>query len=331
MPSSTRSSRRSSTPRRAGSSRCSRACSWTAAWRASSCRANRATRTNAWRPRGPHRRGDRAHGRSRHRARLGARALARRKTDRGHGAAPVRSRRRRLEEDRVPPGRRARLGQRPRRAQGRRRGRAPRLRDPHRERRHARDQRGRFAHRVRGRGGRPRAAPLLRVERRRLRLPRRQPGLAHRGRAATRHAASTSTRSRRRRSSRCWPRCCSAAAGAPGAYVFRPCVVAGPRAQMLLDEIPYVRLSDAMPDAVRRLLARDADAEAGDPGSRAPASSSCTRTTWRPRSSPACSAGAPPGAYNLAGAGTLRISDLARALGWYSIPSRSWPWRPPPR
>ncbi|HEX6651115.1 MAG TPA: NAD-dependent epimerase/dehydratase family protein, partial [Thermoleophilaceae bacterium] len=38
------------------------------------------------------------------------------------------------------------------------------------------------------------------------------------------------------------------------AYVFRPCVVAGPRAQTLLEEIPYVRLSEAMPDAVRSLL-----------------------------------------------------------------------------
>jgi UDP-glucose 4-epimerase len=28
----------------------------------------------------------------------------------------------------------------------------------------------------------------------------------------------------------------------------------------------------------------------------------------------------PPGPYNLAGGGTLRMSDLADALGWYSIP-----------
>src|SRR4051795_1652141 len=38
------------------------------------------------------------------------------------------------------------------------------------------------------------------------------------------------------------------------AYVFRPSIVAGPRAQTLLEEIPYVRLSEAMPDAVRSLL-----------------------------------------------------------------------------
>src|SRR3954470_11121903 len=35
------------------------------------------------------------------------------------------------------------------------------------------------------------------------------------------------------------------------AYAFRPCIVAGPRARTFLEEIPYYRLSDAMPDPVR--------------------------------------------------------------------------------
>ena len=38
------------------------------------------------------------------------------------------------------------------------------------------------------------------------------------------------------------------------AYAFRPCIVAGPNAQTLVDELPYVRLSESMPDAVRSLL-----------------------------------------------------------------------------
>src|SRR4029079_2425010 len=38
------------------------------------------------------------------------------------------------------------------------------------------------------------------------------------------------------------------------AYAFRPCVVAGPDARTLLEEIPYYRLEEAMPDSVRRLL-----------------------------------------------------------------------------
>src|ERR687889_1611481 len=38
------------------------------------------------------------------------------------------------------------------------------------------------------------------------------------------------------------------------AYVFRPCIVAGPEARTMLDEIPYFRLGEAMPDVVLRLL-----------------------------------------------------------------------------
>src|SRR5918998_5572669 len=34
------------------------------------------------------------------------------------------------------------------------------------------------------------------------------------------------------------------------AYAFRPCIVAGPKARTFLEEIPYYRLSEAMPDAV---------------------------------------------------------------------------------
>ena len=72
--------------------------------------------------------------------------------------------------------------------EGRRRGRAPGVRDPRRERRHARAERRGLAARVRGGGEGRREAHLLRVERRRLRLPRRQPGLAHRGHPAARLA-----------------------------------------------------------------------------------------------------------------------------------------------
>ena len=38
------------------------------------------------------------------------------------------------------------------------------------------------------------------------------------------------------------------------AWVFRPCIVAGPKAQTLLEEIPYFRMSEALPDQVRGLL-----------------------------------------------------------------------------
>ena len=38
------------------------------------------------------------------------------------------------------------------------------------------------------------------------------------------------------------------------AYAFRPCIVAGPGARTMLQEIPYYRLSQAMPERVARLL-----------------------------------------------------------------------------
>lgn len=103
------------------------------------------------------------------------------------------------------------------------------------------------------------------------------------------------------------------------AYVFRPCIVAGPRAQTLLDELPYVRLSDAMPDAVIGLLRSLPMLRPvmPDPGTR-------FQLVHEDDVASAFVAGVlgkgPPGPYNLAGGGTLRMSDLADALGWYSIP-----------
>jgi len=102
------------------------------------------------------------------------------------------------------------------------------------------------------------------------------------------------------------------------AYVFRPCIVAGPRAQMLLEEIPYVRLSDALPDPVIRLLGSMPMLRPviPDPGTR-------FQLVHEDDVASAFVAGVlakgPPGPYNLAGGGTLRTRDLADALGWYSI------------
>src|SRR5881227_504619 len=39
------------------------------------------------------------------------------------------------------------------------------------------------------------------------------------------------------------------------AWVFPPCIVAGPRAQMLMEQIPYFQLSERMPDFVNRAVA----------------------------------------------------------------------------
>jgi UDP-glucose 4-epimerase len=103
------------------------------------------------------------------------------------------------------------------------------------------------------------------------------------------------------------------------AYAFRPCVVSGPRAQTLLEEIPYYRLSDAMPEAARRLLASMPVLKPviPDPGTR-------FQLVHEDDVASAFMAGVAgkgePGPYNLAGGGVLTFSDLADALGWYSVP-----------
>jgi UDP-glucose 4-epimerase len=103
------------------------------------------------------------------------------------------------------------------------------------------------------------------------------------------------------------------------AYAFRPCIVAGPEARTMLEEIPYYRLGEAMPDGVARLLGSLPVLKPviPDPGIRfqlvheddvASAFSAAVRGLGE------------PGPYNLAGGGTLTMSDVADALGWYSVP-----------
>jgi UDP-glucose 4-epimerase len=103
------------------------------------------------------------------------------------------------------------------------------------------------------------------------------------------------------------------------AYAFRPCIVAGPKAQTLLEEIPYFRLSEAMPDAVRSLVAAMPVLKPVIPDPGTP-----FQLVHEDDVASAFMAGVAgkgdPGPYNLAGGGTLTASDLADALGWYSVP-----------
>jgi UDP-glucose 4-epimerase len=104
-----------------------------------------------------------------------------------------------------------------------------------------------------------------------------------------------------------------------GAYVFRPCIVAGPRAQTLLEEMPYYRLGERMPQAVRRLLSSMPALRPviPDPGVRA-------QLVHEDDVASAFLAGTlakgPPGPYNLAGGGTITVGDIASELGWYALP-----------
>jgi nucleoside-diphosphate-sugar epimerase len=103
------------------------------------------------------------------------------------------------------------------------------------------------------------------------------------------------------------------------AYVFRPCIVAGPEARTMLEEIPYFRLGEAMPEFVVRLLGSLPALKPviPDPGARF----QLVHSEDVARAFVAGVRGVgEPGPYNLAAGGTLTMSHLAAALGWYSVP-----------
>ena len=106
---------------------------------------------------------------------------------------------------------------------------------------------------------------------------------------------------------------------ATGAYVFRPCIVAGPDAPLLLNNIPYLQLSERMPAAVLRVLELMPALKPVIPDPGVPfqlVHHDDVATAMRA----AVLGDGPPGVYNLAGDGTMTMADLASALGWYSVP-----------
>jgi nucleoside-diphosphate-sugar epimerase len=107
--------------------------------------------------------------------------------------------------------------------------------------------------------------------------------------------------------------------GATEVYVFRPCIVAGPDARMLVESIPYVQLGERMPGAIRRLLEAVPVLKPVIPDNGVMFQlvhhddvASALRAAALGRGK--------PGIYNLAGPGTLTMRDLADDLGWYVVP-----------
>jgi UDP-glucose 4-epimerase len=103
------------------------------------------------------------------------------------------------------------------------------------------------------------------------------------------------------------------------AYVFRPCIVAGPTARTMLQAIPYFRLGESMPSAVTRLLSlmpalRPVIPDPGTPFQLVHEDDVASAFMAGVRGVGA------PGPYNLAAGGTLTFSDVADALDWYSVP-----------
>lgn len=103
------------------------------------------------------------------------------------------------------------------------------------------------------------------------------------------------------------------------AYVFRPCIVAGPRATMLIEQtVEAVRVGDPVPllrKGVERLpLVRPL---LPDPGT--PIQLVHHDDVARAMAAAICGDGS-PGVYNLAGEGEVRVRDIARNLGWRWLP-----------
>lgn len=106
---------------------------------------------------------------------------------------------------------------------------------------------------------------------------------------------------------------------ATASYVFRPSIVGGPHAPLLIDSLPYTQISERLPAPVLALLdgvpiLKPVLPDAGVPFQLVHHDdvASAMRAAVLGRGE--------PGAYNLAASGQLTIKLLAEELGWYSIP-----------
>ncbi len=109
------------------------------------------------------------------------------------------------------------------------------------------------------------------------------------------------------------------AGAATAAYVFRPCIVAGPQAPLLIDSLPYTQISERLPGPVLSLLEGVPILKPVLPDPGVPFQlvhhddvASAMRAAVLGRGT--------PGVYNLAGAGQMTVKLMAEELGWYSIP-----------
>jgi UDP-glucose 4-epimerase len=104
------------------------------------------------------------------------------------------------------------------------------------------------------------------------------------------------------------------------AYVFRPCIVAGPDATLLLDLIPMLALGRRIPSPLRWALRRVPELRPVLPDPGVPFQLVHQDDVAAALAAAVLGHGE-PGVYNLAGPGELTISDLARELGWHTVPA----------
>jgi nucleoside-diphosphate-sugar epimerase len=103
------------------------------------------------------------------------------------------------------------------------------------------------------------------------------------------------------------------------AYVFRPCIGAGPEAPLLINSIPYVQLSGRLPGAVRSLFDQVPILKPVLPDPGVPFQLVHHDDVALAMRAAVLGRGA-AGVYNLAGRGEVTMRDLADALGYYTVP-----------
>ena len=106
---------------------------------------------------------------------------------------------------------------------------------------------------------------------------------------------------------------------ATDAYVFRPCIVGGPEAPLLIDSLPYTQVSERLPGPVLALLDGVSILKPVLPDPGVPFQLVHHDDVATAMRAAVLGKGA-PGVYNLAGPGQLTVKQLAEELGWYSIP-----------
>jgi nucleoside-diphosphate-sugar epimerase len=111
----------------------------------------------------------------------------------------------------------------------------------------------------------------------------------------------------------------AATAGSPTqAWIVRPCIVAGPDATMLIDVMPYTRLAGKLPGPLRDALGSVPGLKPVLPDPGIPLQ--LVHHDDVADALQACVLGrGAPGVYNLAATDTLRVRDIADALGWRSV------------
>ncbi len=106
--------------------------------------------------------------------------------------------------------------------------------------------------------------------------------------------------------------------GDTDAYVFRPCIVAGPQAPLLIDSIPLIDLGQKLPGPVRALFDQVPVLKPVLPDTGVPFQlvhhddvAAALRAAVLGRGE--------PGVYNLAAEGEITMATLADEIGWYSV------------